>query len=146
MGAALGAEFTRNGVLEIAAGECFGRALGVAESLRRHQHEKIGTAAGDILALAAMALCLEHRVALGDVTQFSAIASALQFHDLFLSVQCMVVPDAAWACSSIASIICGHIAIGKAWPMRSIMTSLAPGTDAAVSLPPAGGTSGSTVP
>src|ERR1700733_9376112 len=53
MGATLGTEFTRNGVLEIAAGEFFGSALGVAESLRRHQHEEIRTAARNVLALAA---------------------------------------------------------------------------------------------
>src|SRR6478752_7381659 len=40
--------------------------------------------------------------------------------------------DAAWACLSIASMICGHIGIGSAWPMPSIIRSLAPGIEAAV--------------
>ena len=50
------------------------------------------------------------------------------------------------ACSSIAPMICGHIGIGSAWPMPSIISSFAPGIEAAVSLPPSGRTSGSTVP
>jgi hypothetical protein len=50
------------------------------------------------------------------------------------------------ACLSMASMICGHIGIGSAWPMPSIIRSLAPGIEAAVSLPPSGRTSGSTVP
>ena len=50
------------------------------------------------------------------------------------------------ACLSIAPMICGHIGIGRAWPMPSIISSFAPGIDAAVSLPPSGRTSGSTVP
>ncbi len=53
---------------------------------------------------------------------------------------------APFACVAIASMICGHIAIGVAWPMPSIINSLAPGIEAAVSLPPAGCTSGSMVP
>src|SRR5262249_58695258 len=50
------------------------------------------------------------------------------------------------ACSAIAPMIFGHIGIGNACPMPSIINSFAPGTDAAVSLPPSGRTSGSTVP
>ena len=44
------------------------------------------------------------------------------------------------------NLLCGQVGIGIAWPMRSIISSFAPGTEAAVSLPPAGCTSGSTVP
>ena len=50
------------------------------------------------------------------------------------------------ACLSIASMIGGHIGIGMAWPMPSIINSFAPGIEAAVSLPPSGRTNGSTVP
>ena len=45
---------------------------------------------------------------------------------------------APWACLSMASIICGHIGIGSAWPMPSIIKSFAPGIEAAVSWPAAG--------
>ena len=55
-------------------------------------------------------------------------------------------PPRRCACLSIASMICGHIGIGSAWPMPSIISSFAPGIEAAVSLPPSGRTSGSTVP
>jgi len=48
--------------------------------------------------------------------------------------------------SAIAPMICGHIRIGSAWPMPSTITSFAPGMEAAVSWPPSGRTSGSTVP
>ena len=140
------------GAFEIAARELLRRSLGVAEAVDRHQHEHVGRAAGDILAFAAVALRLHHRLALGDIAHLAAIASAFQFHgilpvlSLLSPTQCIAFAEAAWACLSIASMICGHIGIGNAWPMPSIISSLAPGIEAAVSLPPAGCTSGSTVP
>src|ERR1700754_4447007 len=56
------------------------RKLAVAEAGERHQHEQVGRAAGNILAFAAMALRLQHRLALGDIAQRAAIASAFEFH------------------------------------------------------------------
>src|SRR5579872_1732466 len=85
MRTAAGAEFTCDGALEVAAAEFFWRTLAVAEALDGHQHEEIGAAAGDVLAFPAVALPLEHRVALGNVTHLSAIASAFQLHGLLLS-------------------------------------------------------------
>ena len=40
----------------------------------------------------------------------------------------------------------GHTATGSEWPMRGRTTSLAPGIEAAVSLPAASGTRGSSAP
>src|SRR5262249_39398764 len=45
---------------------------------------------------------------------------------------------ASFACAPIAPMICGQNRIGSAWPMPSIITSFAPGMEAAVSLPPSG--------
>src|ERR1700722_9122941 len=80
MRAASLAELARHRLIEIAAGERLGRSSHIAEALRRHQHEHVRRAAADILALAAMALRLEPRLAFGHVADFSAIASALQCH------------------------------------------------------------------
>src|SRR6185312_15501904 len=148
MGTAFGAEFARHCAFEIAAGKFLRRALGVAEAVDRHQHEHVGRAAADILAFAAMTLRLEHRLAFGPITQRAAITSAFQSHAVLplLERQCAAFARAAWACLSMASMICGHIRIGSACPMPSIIRSLAPGIEAAVSLPPSGRTSGSTVP
>src|SRR5580693_4501048 len=59
MGAALGAEFPRHRVLEIAARELLRLSLGIAKTIGRHQHEHVRRAAADILAFAAMALRFE---------------------------------------------------------------------------------------
>src|SRR5260370_30457767 len=81
MGAAFGAEFPRHGALEIAARELLGGFLGVFEAGDRHQHEQVGRAARDVLAFAAMALRLHHRLALGLIARLAARASAFEFHD-----------------------------------------------------------------
>ncbi len=57
-----------------------------------------------------------------------------------------LLPVAARACSAIAPMMVGHIGIGSACPMPSTSSSLAPGMDAAVSLPASTRTSGSMVP
>src|SRR5579863_2561217 len=87
MRAALGAEFPGDGVVQILAGKLLRLAFAVAEALDRHQHEEIRTAAGDVLAFPAMALPLEHGIALGNVTHFTAIASTFQLHR---SLQCLM--------------------------------------------------------
>ena len=80
--AAVGTEFPRYGAFEIAAGKLLGRSLGVAEAVDWHQHEHVGRAAGDVLAFAAVALRLHHRLALGHIAHLAAVASAFQFHDI----------------------------------------------------------------
>ena len=80
MGAAILAEFARHRPIEIAAGEALGRAAHVAEALGRHQHEHVRRAAADVLAFAAVTLRFEARFAVGHVTHFPTIASALECH------------------------------------------------------------------
>src|SRR5882724_807021 len=82
MRAAFGAKVPRHGAFKIAAPKLFGRPRGIAEAVGRHQDKHVGRAAGDILALAAMALRLHHRLALGHIAHLAAIASAFQFHDV----------------------------------------------------------------
>src|SRR5258707_9454284 len=153
MGAALGAEFPRHRAFKITARKLLGGSPAIAEAADRHQKKHGGSAAADILAFAAMALRLHHRLALGHIAHLAAITSAFQFHDAlppcdlrFLQINYAAFAAAAWACLSIASMTCGHIGIGSAWPMPSIISSFAPGIEAAVSLPPSGRTKGSTVP
>ena len=50
------------------------------------------------------------------------------------------------ACSAMASTICGHSMIGSACPIPWMITSFAPGTVLAVSIPHSTGTSGSASP
>src|ERR1017187_1198051 len=63
--AAIGAEFARDRILQIATGEFLRRTLGVGKPRYRHRDENVGRAAGDVLAFAAMALSLHHRLAVG---------------------------------------------------------------------------------
>src|SRR5262245_1785559 len=65
MRAAFGAEFARDRLVEVAALELLRRALGVAKAIARHEQEHIWRAAADVLALAAVALRLQGRLALG---------------------------------------------------------------------------------
>src|SRR5690349_8858018 len=73
-------EFARNRSFQIAARKGFRHAPDVAEPLRRHQHEHVGCAAADVLTFAAVALRAQARLAFGDVSNFSAIASAFEHH------------------------------------------------------------------
>src|SRR5580692_1531339 len=82
MGAAFGAEFARHRALKIASRELFWRSLGIGKTADRHQHEHVGGTAREILALAAMALCLQHWLTLGGIADLAAIASAFQFHEI----------------------------------------------------------------
>src|SRR5579859_5528974 len=94
MRAAFGAEVAGHCIVEVAAGELFRLASGVGETADRHQHEHVGSAARDILALAAMALRLQHRLALGEVAYVAAVASAFQFHRLVLNASWWWMPRA----------------------------------------------------
>src|SRR6266478_4791989 len=85
MRAAFGAKVPGHGAFKIAARKLFGRPRGIAEAIGRHQDKHVGRAAGDILALAAMALRLHHRLAFGHIAHLTAIASAFQFHDVLPS-------------------------------------------------------------
>src|SRR6187402_3341327 len=93
MRAAFCAEFPRHGAFEIAAGKLLWRALGVTEAVERHEKKHVRRTAADILAFAAVALRLHHRLPVGRVAQVSAIASAFELHDSRLS------PSAARTCS-----------------------------------------------
>ncbi len=77
------AEFARDRLIEVAAGEGLRLAARLAEPFGRHQHEEVGAAASDILAFAAEAFRPEPRLALGNVADFPAIAAAFEFHALF---------------------------------------------------------------
>jgi len=78
------------------------------------------------------------------VSNHEAAAGVGQLHRADKDHAAFAAAPCAWL--SIVSITCGHIGIGNAWPMPSIINSFAPGIEAAVSLPPSGRTSGSTVP
>ena len=81
MRAALGAELARHRVFEIAARELLRRAGRVAKALGRHQHEHVGRRRPLICWQARQWHCaFEHRLALGDIADLAAIASAFQFH------------------------------------------------------------------
>src|SRR5690242_10346126 len=82
MRAAFGTELARHRPLQIAALELLRRALGVFETGNRHRDKHVGRAAGDVLALAAVALCLHHRIAFRRVAQRAAIASTFELHRL----------------------------------------------------------------
>src|SRR5262249_34635200 len=80
MGPAFAAKFTRHGAFEIGTREFARFAARVTKALRLHEHEHVRRAAADILAFAAMALRLEARFAVCHVANFTAIASAFEFH------------------------------------------------------------------
>src|SRR5216684_1578752 len=102
MGAAFGAEFPRHRVLEIAAGKLLRRSLGVAEAVARHQQKHVWRAAGDILAFAAVALRLHHRLALGHIAHLSAIAPAFQFHGVLPAFSRLILAGGA----ALAMLFC----------------------------------------
>src|ERR1700688_3142449 len=102
MGAAFGAEFPRHRVLEIAAGKLLRRSLGVAEAVARHQQKHVGGAAGDILAFAAVALRLHHRLALGYIAHLSAIATAFEFHGVLPALSRLILAGGA----ALAMLFC----------------------------------------
>jgi len=95
MGAAFGAKFPRHRVLEIAAGKLLRRSLGVAEAVTRHQQKQVGRAAGDILACAAVALRLLHRLALGHIAHLAAIAPAFEFHGVLPALSRLILAGGA---------------------------------------------------
>src|SRR5262249_6706421 len=80
VGPAFTAKFARHRAFEIGTREFARFAARVTKALRRHEHEHVRRAAADILAFAAMALRLEARFALCHVANFTAIASAFEFH------------------------------------------------------------------
>ena len=72
----------RHGAIEIAARKLFRCPFGVTEAFGRHQKKHIGGTTADILALTAVALRPQRRLAFSHVAQLAAIASAFQFHDI----------------------------------------------------------------
>src|SRR5262245_11017744 len=80
MGPAFATKFARHRAFEIGTREFARFAARVTKPLRRHEHEHVRRAAGDVLAFAAMALRLEARFAVRYVANFAAIASAFEFH------------------------------------------------------------------
>src|SRR5262245_39593013 len=74
---ALGAELARDRIRQVPALELLGRALGPLEAGLRHAHHDVWVPAGDVLALAAVTLTLEHRVTRRLVAKSSAVATAL---------------------------------------------------------------------
>src|SRR5580692_4305672 len=97
MRAAFGAKFPRHGAFEIAARKLPGRPRGVTEAIGRHEHEHVRRAATDILAFAAVALRLEHRLALGHIAHLAAIAPAFQLHGILpVSLSFITATPAMW--------------------------------------------------
>src|SRR6516162_8414934 len=80
MGPAFATKFARHGAFEIGTREFTRFAARVTKAQRLHEHEHVRRAAADILAFAAMALRLQARLALCHVANFTAIASAFEFH------------------------------------------------------------------
>jgi hypothetical protein len=80
MGPAFAAKLTRHWAFEIGTREFARFAACVAKALRRHEHEYVWRATADVLAFAAMALCLESRFAFCHVANFSAVTPAFEFH------------------------------------------------------------------
>src|SRR6266511_6482916 len=80
MGPAFATKLTRHWAFEIGTRELARFAACVTKALRRHEHEHVRRATADVLAFAAMALCLESRFAFCRVANFTAIAPAFEFH------------------------------------------------------------------
>src|SRR6516165_649777 len=80
MGPALAAKLTRHWAFEIGTREFARFAACVTKAFRRHEHEHVRRATADVLAFAAMALRLESSFAFRHVANFTAIASAFEFH------------------------------------------------------------------
>jgi hypothetical protein len=79
-GPARGAEQAGHRPLQIAAREGRRCALGEAEAVVRHDHDGVGIATGEILALAAMALQLTLRGVVRNVANLAAITAAFDGH------------------------------------------------------------------
>src|SRR4029434_3101946 len=73
MGPAFAAKLTSHWAFEIGTRKFARFAACVTKTLRRHEHEHVWSATADILAFAAMALCLESRFAFRHVANFTAI-------------------------------------------------------------------------
>src|SRR4029078_12842299 len=84
--AALGAELARDRAGKIAARKPLGCALARVEAGRRDEQEHLRRAAGDVLALPAMALPFHDGLALRHIPHLPAIASAFQLHGLLPSI------------------------------------------------------------
>src|SRR5215467_4206826 len=80
MGPAFATKLTRHWAFEIGTREFARFAACVAKAFRRHEHEHVWRATADVLAFAAMALCLESRFAFCHVPNFTAITPAFEFH------------------------------------------------------------------
>src|SRR5262245_31296480 len=74
MGPAFATKLTRHRIFEIGAREFARLAARVTKALRRHEHEHVRPATCDVLAFAAMTLCLEPRLAFSHVENFAGIA------------------------------------------------------------------------
>src|SRR5580692_3154878 len=82
---------------KVAACKLLGRPRGVTEAVGRHEHEHVWRAAADILAFAAVALRLEHRLALGHIAHLAAIAPAFQLHGVLpVSLSFITRTQAMW--------------------------------------------------
>src|ERR1700682_1930229 len=92
MRAAFGAEFPRHCAFKIAASKLLGHSIGIGKAVGRHQKKHVGRAARDILAFAAMALRLHHRLAISDIAHLAAITSAFQFHDALPMLSLVTTP------------------------------------------------------
>lgn len=84
LGAAIGAENARHRPFDVVAGEAGRLAAGELELVGGHHHEEVGSAAGHVLAFAAMALRLQARFAARAVMHLAAIAPSLDCHVLIL--------------------------------------------------------------
>src|SRR5262245_44910663 len=124
MGSAFATKLTRHRAFEIGARKFARFAACVTNALRRHKHEPCGRAAADVLAFAAMALCLESRFAFRHVANFTAIAPAFEFHGTLQtkSLQCCLParhgfshryqqtsqPVRSWVCIATPSLPARH--------------------------------------
>jgi hypothetical protein len=80
VGAAVGAVLAGGRRLEVVALEHLRLPLRVGEARRRHAEHDVRMPARDVLALAAVALALEDRLALGPVAERAAVAASFGDH------------------------------------------------------------------
>ena len=78
MSSTLRTKESRYGMLNVRATELSGSPLYVRKALLRHEEEVVWTTAGNVLALSAVTLCLEHGLSRRDVTQCAAITSTFK--------------------------------------------------------------------
>jgi hypothetical protein len=80
-------EFSNHRLLKIVSRKLLGCSLGIAETTRRHEQKQLGTASADVLAFPAMTLRPQYGLALSDIANSTAIATAFKLCSLLCAAR-----------------------------------------------------------